>query len=899
MRRSLICNYEVRYRWMHEILVNRDSNGASVAINSGKSAGASESPDTVENLQIPNHETTQEGSKRARNQSTVTQRGGLGEHNESEPNEHDEHNEHNEHDEHDKHTEHDKHSEPRESERSERGGPGNEHARAEHQHAHKEHTLNDQKTANAQGKPRKSSRRRKGPTSVKRKIGQEVASQIELSPEALQRLPTEMDEVPFDTDEEQLGIPQVDDPKAHKQFKKFLIRNKHRRMDEHKMRILVASGNPNGGNGLAPGGVASPHSASAGEHHALVSEQQVPGTPHYDHTHFGPETGGAQIDHQLSNDDNSRIANSYVLHSPLLRSYTVADPAVNTIESIFPPPGGSTHLSSEKSKHVSSTDMLDPAGLNGIASSSLSYRGHVDPDLGNGVVDSLDLGTEDAITSLLMDPLYSHVEGDSGTAMGSFEGAVDPSTLFAKALKRTPSAQVLPALINNTASDDPLGLNFDSGGFAPLSGDSQAQSEQQIGGSRLGNSSGNIHAFPQEGFLANLADSDHFLYFVDQVADDLVPIPFEESPYFKHLPAQAQNDKLTWDLLVAFGATHRAVRISTDRMGRMHPLDATKVETYIQRCEQQLEYILSSNPQSHSALLGATLLAMIEQDRGSAKRWWYYLDVALHIIRLRPSFADWELDNEINSMLFRLVGFMTTMANLLCGPAPRILAFPSWPQWSGSLDHLTGVDLNLLPLFSEVAFLAKSAESHISRALNVYEQQRIFENKLESPEEQRQRVRQWTFNAMISNPTMQKIRLRAMRIFQRINDYWIEEFTPDSDITAMCILFQESLQIHLLRKVLLFPASHPVVQRLINLGMRHLETFIAPQSPIQRNMAFILATLASEAIDLRHRTVLLIRLRNMAEAGFKHHWRLCRDLKQHWGMNKSLICSRAYTLLIR
>lgn len=871
MKRSLICNYDVRYRWMHEVFVNRDS---SIQSTSGKSANTSDS-DNVENMQIPNQNTAQKSADTAQHVER----------------------------EHEPEPEHDAQS---------------EHKSSDHEHAHAEHTRSEGQ-ANTQEKPRKYARRRKGPTSVKRKIGQEVASQIEMSPEALQKLPTMMEEVPFDTEEESLGIPQVDDPHAYKQFKKFQIRHKNRQLDRRSMlrispesekeisRRIIASKTP-------PVNVAS--NSSVGEQR-VSGQQQVPNSaaaaaaaaaapqsaPQSAATPMTPHSN-LHLDTSMTEDENSRITNPFMLHSPLFRPYTVADPSVDTIQSIFPPPGSTQNSGEKSSKLVTSADVLGPLGLSGVhgpAISSLSYRGGVDPDFGNGVAESLDLGTEDAINSLLLDP---YIEGDASAGAGNPDGEVDPGTVFARALKRTPSTQVLPPLVESFTGDS-LGLNFDSAaqhGFAPLSSSSDSHGALQNDDHNFGGTtgSGNMVSYqPDDGFLANLTDVDHFMYFVDQVADDLVPIPFEESPYFKHLPAQAQNDKLTWDLLVAFGATHRAVRLSTDRMGKMHPADAAKVDEYIQKCEQQLEYILTSNPQSHHALLGATLLAMIEQDRGSAKRWWYYLDVALHVIRLRPSFADWELDNEVNSMLFRLVGFMTSMANLLCGPAPRILAFPSWPQWSGSLDHLTGVDLNLLPLFSEVAFLVKSTESHISRALNIYEQQRIFENKLESPAEQRLRVKHWTFDAIISSSAMQKIRLRALRIFQRINDYWIEEFIPDSDITAMCILFQESLQIHLLRKVLLFPASHPVVQRIIILAMRHLETYIPPQSHIQRNMAFILATLASEAIDLRHRTVLLIRLRNMAEAGFKHHWRLCRDLKQHWGMNQSLICSRAYTLLTR
>lgn len=578
---------------------------------------------------------------------------------------------------------------------------------------------------------------RKGPTSTKRKLGQEAVSSHWFSSEILSNLNTTMQEVPFDAEEDMLSVPPGVSEKDMRLFKKFKI---------------------------------------------------------------------------IRKDEDSRLTNPFLLHSPLFRSYTVGNPALTAIEENILPP------------------TLFPAETDVVADVLSDQQATENSSV------PLQLSTDQYATDQYShDAVYPQLHQNQALPTdATTPNSGNPATIFAQSLKR---------------SSGPV--------YSPI------------------NSSNSL--------FAGHTEQDFFDYFVNIVADDLVPIPFEESPFFKHLPLKASTDKVTWDLLVAFGASHKAVMKTASE--ELSPDDVALVESLVKRCERQLEVSLSTNSRSNHSLLGATMLAMIELDRGVAKRWWYYLDVALHVIALRPTFADWDLNNEVNSMLFRLIGFMTSMANILCGPAPKILPFPSWPQWSGSLDHLTGIDLNLLPLFSEVALLIRSSEFQISKV------QALLPNNVP--------VSQRKLTAMTSSPSLQRIRMRSLRIFQRINDYWIDEYIPDSDITAMCILFQEALQIHLLRRVLMFPNSHPVVQRIITLGMSHLERWIPPRSRIQRNMTFILASLASEAIHLRHRTVLLIRLRNMAEAGFKYHWKLCRDLKQHWENNKSLICSRTYTLLPR
>lgn len=361
--------------------------------------------------------------------------------------------------------------------------------------------------------------------------------------------------------------------------------------------------------------------------------------------------------------------------------------------------------------------------------------------------------------------------------------------------------------------------------------------------------------------LLSLTEQDFFNHFVNVTADELVPIPYETNPFLTTLPQLAMTENVIWDLLVAYGASHKSML--THGLDQ-DPLDDQWVQKLISRCVVNLEHLRASENRHSLALLTSCVLAMIEVDRGDPKGWQFFMIQALEIIRSRANFSSWELGREINSISFRLVGYMSGLGSLSHSSMGTILSFPSWPEWSGSLDYLTGIDLNLLPLYSESAELINQ--------INVLD-----------PNDLRSRAR---------------INSKALRIIQRMNDYWLDEYWPDSEITAMCVMFQQALQIHVLRRILLIPMDSYIVQRLIELSISTLDKWVPPTSTMQRSMSFILGTLASETLVAEHRTSLLVRLKHMALAGFAYNWKLCDDIRKHWEDNTSLITSRVSNLIV-
>lgn len=351
--------------------------------------------------------------------------------------------------------------------------------------------------------------------------------------------------------------------------------------------------------------------------------------------------------------------------------------------------------------------------------------------------------------------------------------------------------------------------------------------------------------------LRGLYPQDFFDHFVQTTADTLVPIPYEENPFLSLLPRLALTDIAVWDLLAAYGAAHKYMLLHG--LGSS-PADEAVVDRMVAKSANHLR-MLQMHGDDEIALLLATVLAMIEIDRGRHQAWRHYMKSALDIIRTRQTFSEWQLDAELNSMAFRMVGYMSGVSGLTL-IYDEVLEFPSWPQWSGNLDFLTGIDLNLLPMFNEASRLILEVQ---------------------------QNSRTWTMAQRAS------VNFRALRIMQRMNDYWLEEYWPDSEITAMCIMFQEALQIHVLRRVLQFSMYHPRVQRLVALAMRHVERHIPPASTIQRCMTFALLTIASEALNPEFRTSLLIRLRHMGEAGFAYNLRIIDIIRSHWENSTSLI----------
>lgn len=352
--------------------------------------------------------------------------------------------------------------------------------------------------------------------------------------------------------------------------------------------------------------------------------------------------------------------------------------------------------------------------------------------------------------------------------------------------------------------------------------------------------------------LRGMTPQDFFDHFVQTTADTLVPIPYKENPFLSLLPRMALSHSTVWDLLAAYGAAHKYMLLHG--LGSS-PADEAVVDSMLAKSSNHLRMLRMHQEDDEIALLLATVLAMIEIDRGRYQAWRFYMKTALNIIRTRQTFSEWQLDAELNSMTFRMVGYMCGVSGLTL-IYDEVLEFPSWPQWSGNLDFLTGIDLNLLPMFNEASAL-------------------ILEVK--------QNSRSWTMAQRAS------VNFRALRIMQRMNDYWLEEYWPDSEITAMCIVFQEALQIHVLRRVLQFSMYHPRVQRLVALAMRHVERFIPPASTIQRCMSFTLLTIASEALNPEFRTSLLIRLRHMGEAGFAYNLRIIDIIRGHWKNSTSLI----------
>ena len=353
--------------------------------------------------------------------------------------------------------------------------------------------------------------------------------------------------------------------------------------------------------------------------------------------------------------------------------------------------------------------------------------------------------------------------------------------------------------------------------------------------------------------LSELSDHSFFDHFVRYTADTLVPVPYEESPFLRLLPTMAGVNENIRDLLVAFGAVHmvRCKRISST----LDPGDNEKVQELIDRCA-----IWHSNnfpgfgsdaddSSSETHLVSSTLLALIEAERGNATQWCYYAKFAVDLINSRPSYTDWDLTSEANSMVFRLIGAMCATGNLSFSRNNQI-GFPLWPEWAGSIDFLTGFDLNFLKYFGEAAELLSL-------------QQRLIQE-----------------NGPYLMKELASINNKALRISLIMNDFWVETYLPDSDVSALCILYQEALKIHIYRRLFNLPRRHMHVQGLIDTMTRRLDRWIPSSSSIQRHMLLILVTIAVESVTPHITSSIMIRIRNSIQMGFRYGTELISIINQ-------------------
>lgn len=336
-----------------------------------------------------------------------------------------------------------------------------------------------------------------------------------------------------------------------------------------------------------------------------------------------------------------------------------------------------------------------------------------------------------------------------------------------------------------------------------------------------------------------------FEHYLSHTAPNLVPIPYDDNPFTKLFPSLALHDVNIYKLLAAYGAVHM------ENSGNTHEPSISSM--LLEDCKLFLDTLPNHNA---NGLLTAAILALIEIDNGNVDAWVYYTEQAVVLIAKNSGSTEFfaGADSELNSVIVRLVGYMVGLGRV-CSPT-RFADLPSgwWPQWSGSLDYLTGIDLNFIPLFWDTAELVHKRSVTVTAA-------------------------DWA-----------DINIGALKILQQLNDYLLEEYRPDSQLTAMCLLYQMALQIHIYRRVLGFSTIHREVRRLVKFAMRTLTAFIPVDSLIQNNMTFTLVTLASEALSEDHRRDLIERLNSTQSSGFVYNTYAMHDIQRCWQTGKSLIC---------
>lgn len=345
--------------------------------------------------------------------------------------------------------------------------------------------------------------------------------------------------------------------------------------------------------------------------------------------------------------------------------------------------------------------------------------------------------------------------------------------------------------------------------------------------------------------LINATDIQYaFEHFVSSTAPNLVPVPYDDNPYIKLFLPLALNDVHIYKVCAAYGAVNLENVSDTREMY----IASALVDDCIYSLKQ-----LPENDFTRTVVL--TMLALMEIDRGNIDSWVRHTGEAADLISKNSNSVEFYSGEnaEVNSVLMRLVGYMIALGNI-CGPMYFVNLHTSWwPQWTGSLDYLTGLDLNFIPLYRDTALLIRrrSEASSLGQVAD--------------------------------------INTSALKILQQLNDYWLEEFWPDSQLTAMCLLFQMALQVHTFRLVLKFSIIHREVRRLLEIALITLSRFIPIDSPIQNHMTFILVTLASEAISPNDRQELIERMQSMQKSGFIYNTYAMHDIQRCWQTGKSLI----------
>lgn len=348
---------------------------------------------------------------------------------------------------------------------------------------------------------------------------------------------------------------------------------------------------------------------------------------------------------------------------------------------------------------------------------------------------------------------------------------------------------------------------------------------------------------------------EHFEFFINVTGVNLVPVPYAENPFTNVLPKLALGDDNLYDLLVAYGAAHR------DMLLRNGNQSEELVNSLVDKVKQALDVMQVVNPDSDGALTLAAVLSSLDVDRNRPS-WRYYAQLVLEMLDRNPRDLSGS-HGELQSFVMRLTAFMEVMGSLSANTFSQLPAVSWWPRWSGSFDYLTGVDLNVLPLFAEVANLVQQREYC---ALSLHDLAGLYR--------------------------------RGLQIFQLLGDYWFEEYRPVNEISAMCLLFQQALQVHIYRRLFTFKLEHEYVQRLVARMTRMFDQYIKEDSTIQCNMAFIIVTAASEALDPEMRKTYLRRLKTMERAGFAYASSVSSAIVECWNQNQSYIGSTRLSLLM-
>lgn len=343
--------------------------------------------------------------------------------------------------------------------------------------------------------------------------------------------------------------------------------------------------------------------------------------------------------------------------------------------------------------------------------------------------------------------------------------------------------------------------------------------------------------------LINLPPQAHFDYFTNYSSQRLVVLPTDPNPFSTLLPKLALNSRPFYDLIVACGASHKALLLGCAETSISRAL--------VDRCHSYMVHHNNFTPDG--ALLFVALLSQLEADIGHLRQWQECAVEAIQIVKVlskSKKFSEY-IEAEDCASILKLAALKLVGSDIVLGnideeyPLITSLDLSFWPLWPDSqADFITGIPPNAIPLFAEVADMI-----HLSK--NWRPAYSVF--------------------------------ARALKAIMRLND-GISATNLSGEIFVLSKLYYLSFKVHLYRRVLRFPSHHPHVRHTVACMLTSIESGIPECSFIHSRMPFVMTTLCCECdlADNKHRKSLKRRLKSMDGDGFALNRHVREVLEQNW-----------------